>query len=96
MLNAMVWISKSGAPWRDLPQRYGPWESVYSRFQKWMQDGILDNIFRVLRMDAELEEIRMDATFIKAHQHSAGAKKAGLETKSDTAEVEIAPKSTQP
>jgi transposase len=46
MLNAVAWIARSGAPWRDLPERYGPWESSYSRFLKWIDDGILDNIFR--------------------------------------------------
>lgn len=81
MLNAMVWIARSGASWRDLPERYGPWESVYSRFKKWIDDGILDNIFRVLSLDAELEELSIDASIVKAHQHSAGAKKGGLQTK---------------
>lgn len=81
MLNAMVWLARSGAPWRDLPERYGPWESVYSRFQKWLNDGILDNIFRVLSMDAELEELSIDGSIVKAHQHSAGAKKGALPTK---------------
>ncbi len=51
MLNGMVWIARSGAPWRDLPERYGPWNSVYSRFRKWIDDGILDNIFRVLSLE---------------------------------------------
>ena len=46
MLNAMVWIVRSGAPWRDLPERHGPWETVYSRFHKWIEDGYLYNIFR--------------------------------------------------
>lgn len=81
MLNAMIWIARSGAPWRDLPERYGPWESVYSRFRKWLEDGYLDNIFRVLRLDAELEELSLDATIVQAHQHSAGAKKGGLKTR---------------
>lgn len=81
MLNAMVWIARSGAPWRDLPERYGPWESVYSRFKKWINDGVLDNIFRVLSLDAELEELSIDASIVKAHQHSAGAKKGGSPTK---------------
>ncbi len=44
MINAMVWIARSGAPWRDLPERYGFWKTVYSRFRKWIGDGILDNI----------------------------------------------------
>ena len=72
MLNGMVWIARSGAPWRDLPERYGPWNSVYSRFRKWIDDGILDNIFRVLSLEAELYELSLDATIVQAHQHSAG------------------------
>ncbi len=77
MLNAVVWIARSGAPWRDLPERYGPWESAYSRFRRWIDDGILDNIFRLLSMDAELREISVDASIVRAHQHSAGARKDG-------------------
>jgi transposase len=42
ILNGIVWIARSGAPWRDLPARYGPWETVYSRFCKWIDDGVLD------------------------------------------------------
>lgn len=95
MLNAMIWIAKSGAPWRDLPERYGPWESVYSRFRKWIDDGILDNIFRILSLDAELEELSLDASIVQAHQHSAGAKKGGLPTRSGTAAAEPAQKSMQ-
>ena len=81
MLNGMIWIARSGAPWRDLPERYGPWESVYSRFRKWIEDGILDNIFYILSLDAELDDLSIDASIVKAHQHSAGAKKGGLQTK---------------
>lgn len=95
MINAMVWIVRSGAPWRDLPERYGPWKSVYSRFRKWIEDGILDNIFRILSLEAELDELFLDATIVKAHQHSAGAKKGGLPMKSDTAAQVQAPKSMQ-
>ena len=79
ILNAMVWIAWNGAPWRDLPERYGPWETVYSRFRKWINDGILDNIFRVLSLDAELDELFMDSSIVQAHQHSAGAKKGAFQ-----------------
>lgn len=95
MLNGMVWIARSGAPWRDLPERYGPWKSVYSRFRKWIEDGVLDNIFRVLSLEAELDELFLDATIVKAHQHSAGAKKGGLPMKSGTAVEGQVPKSMQ-
>lgn len=87
MLNAMIWLARSGAPWRDLPERYGPWETVYSRFRKWIDDGILDNIFRILRLDAEREELSIDASIVQAHQHSAGAKKGGQPVKSVIAVV---------
>ena len=56
MLNGMIWIAKSGVPQRDLPEHYGSWESVYNRFRKWIEDDILDNLFRILSMDVELEE----------------------------------------
>jgi transposase len=95
MINAMVWMARSGAPWRDLPERYGPWKTVYSRFRKWIEDGILDNIFRVLSLEAELEELFLDASIVQAHQHSAGAKKGGLQTKLDIVAAEQATKSMQ-
>ena len=95
ILNAMLWIARSGAPWRDLPERYGPWETVYSRFRKWINDGILDNIFRVLCLDAELDELFMDSSIVQAHQHSAGAKKGGLPMKLDEAVADPAVKSMQ-
>ena len=79
ILNGIIWIARSGAPWRDLPERYGPWETVYSRFRKWIDDGILDNIFRILSLEAELEELSLDASIIQAHQHSAGAKKGAFQ-----------------
>ena len=75
ILNGIVWIARSGAPWCDLPERYGAWQTVYSRFRKWIDDGIIDNIFRVLSLDAELTELSIDASIVQAHQHSAGAKK---------------------
>ncbi len=81
ILKGIVWIARNGAPWRDLPERYGSWQTVYSRFRKWIEDGTLDNIFRVLSLEAELTELSIDASIVKAHQHSAGAKKGGHQTK---------------
>ena len=65
ILNGMIWIARSGAPWRDLPERYGAWQTVYSRFRKWIEDGILDNIFRVLSLEAELTELSIDALLLR-------------------------------
>ena len=80
--NGIVWLARSGAPWRDLPERYGPWETIYSKFRKWLDDGILDNIFRILSLDADLSELMMDGTIVRAHQASAGAKKGAQSRKS--------------
>ena len=93
IMNGIVWLARSGAPWRDLPERYGSWKTVYSRFRKWIDDGILDNIFRILSLEAELEELSIDASIIQARQHSAGAKKGGLQMKSGIVVEEPAPKS---
>ena len=95
ILKGIVWIARSGALRWDLPERYGSWQTVYSRFRKWIDDGILDNIFRILSLEAELEELSIDASIVQAHQHSAGAKKGGPRMKSDTAVEEPVPKSMQ-
>lgn len=79
MFNAILWIARSGAPWRDLPERFGSWKTVYSRFCKWRDEGVLNSIFIHLNEDADYENLSIDSTIVKAHQHSAGAKK-GLKT----------------
>ena len=77
MFNAIVWLARSGAPWRDLPERFGPWETVYSKFRLWLENAILDNIFRILALDCDPQDLSFDGTIVRAHQHSAGAKKGG-------------------
>ena len=73
MLNAMFCLARSGAGWEDFPERYGPWKTVYSRFCKWRDDGTLLLIFQSLNEDADMENLSLDSTVIKAHPHSAGA-----------------------
>ena len=75
MLNGIFWILRSGASWRDLPERYGPWQTVYKRFAKWSDAGIFERIFTDLAADADMQDISIDSTCIKAHKSSAGAKK---------------------
>lgn len=75
MLNAILWLARSGAGWEDLPERYGPWKTVYSRFCKWRDDGTFLRIFEVLTQDSDMENLSLDSTIIKAHPHSSGAKK---------------------
>ena len=75
MLNAILWIAKSGAAWRDLPERYGAWQTVYGKFKKWSDNAVFENIFLILSMDANIQDISLDSSCVKAHQHSAGAKR---------------------
>jgi transposase len=87
MLNGMIWIARTGAPWRDLPERYGKWTSVYSRFQRWRKAGIWDRIWSELqrqedaagKIDWEIHFV--DGTVVRAHQHAAGAKKVAQKPK---------------
>jgi transposase len=83
MLNGMLWINKTGAPWRDLPERYGPWKTVYSRFRLWSKREVFQKLFGHLTQDADTQDVSIDSTSCKAHQHAAGAKK-GLKTGSTT------------
>ncbi len=73
-VDAVLWIAKTGAPWRDLPERFGPWNSVWRRFDRWARKGIWHKIFKQLQ-DPDLEWLILDSTIIRAHPHAAGAKK---------------------
>jgi transposase len=73
-VNGVLWIAHSGAPWRDLPERYGLWNSVYQRFNRWAKAGIWACVFTALQ-DADDEWLMLDSTTIRAHQQAAGQKK---------------------
>lgn len=75
MLNGILWVARSGAAWRDLPERYGPWETAYKRFSQWQEAGIFETIFAELSVEADLQDMSMDSTVVKVHQSAAGAKK---------------------
>lgn len=77
-VNGVMWIARSGAPWRDLPRRYGKWGSVHRRFSRWASRGVWKAIFAALGLETDLEILMMDSTVVRAHQHAAGAKKGGL------------------
>jgi transposase len=71
-INAVLWIAKTGAPWRDLPERFGNWNSVWKRFDRWCRKGVWQRIADALQ-DPELKQLILDSTIIRAHQHAAGA-----------------------
>lgn len=75
ILNGIIWIARSGAPWRDMPERYGSWSTAYSRFMQWQKEGLFERIFKELCIDADLQDMCLDSTIVKAHQHGAGAKR---------------------
>ena len=75
MLSGMLWIVRSGEQWRELPEAYGPWQSVYARFAKWRDDGTLEAIFRALSADADMENLSLDSTCIKVHESANGGGK---------------------
>lgn len=73
-INAVLWIAKTGAPWRDLPERFGNWNSVFQRFNRWCKKGVWGRILQALGGDPDLEHLLLDSTVVRAHQHAAGAK----------------------
>jgi len=75
MLNGMLWLTRSGAQWRELPERYGPWQGVYARFRKWQAEGVLDLVFKALSSDFDGENLSLDSTCVKVHQSANGGKK---------------------
>ena len=81
IINGILWILRTGAPWRDLPNRYGPHGTVSSRFYRWRAAGIWDRIFATVQQQADAaghldwDVHFVDATVIRAHQHAAGAKR---------------------
>ena len=83
IINGIIWIARSGAPWRDMPERYGSWETAYTRFRELIDNGILFQMFRDLNIDADMQDLGLDSTIVKAHQHAAGGKKGAYHAKSD-------------
>jgi transposase len=80
IVNALLWLAKTGAPWRDLPERYGPWRTVATRFYRWTRSGLWQRILAELQQEGDAAgkldwTVHMvDGTSIRAHRHAAGAK----------------------
>ena len=94
-LEAVLWSARTGAPWRDLPTRFGNWNSIFQRFNRWAKSGRWQTIFEHLQ-DPDLEWLLVDSSVIRAHQHAAGARKKGGIKHSVDPKEDSAPKSMWP
>lgn len=80
VINGMLYKCKTGIAWRDLPERYGPWKTVYNRFWRWARNGTLTMLVKKVRVISEAiseldREVSVDSSIVRAHQHAAGARR---------------------
>lgn len=103
IVNGILWLDKTGAPWRDLPERYGPWRTVASQYYRWLHAGVWERVLAVLqaqgdqRGQVDWEWPHVDSSVIRAHQHAAGARRVNggpRSKRSDAAGAGSAPSST--
>ena len=73
-VEAVLWIVRVGSPWRDLPEAFGHWNSVFQRFRRWAKAGVFDKVFIALSGDADFEYAIIDGTIVRVHQHGTGAR----------------------
>jgi putative transposase len=73
-VESVLWMAKTGAPWRDLPEEAGLWNSTFRRFSRRCKRGVWSRILEQLSDDPDLEHVIIDGTIVRAHQHSAGGK----------------------
>ncbi len=87
-VEAVLWIMRTGSPWRDLPAELGHWHRTFVRFSRWREKGVWERVATALRGDADLEQLFIDSTIVRAHQHSAGAQKKQASRKSVVLEAD--------
>ncbi len=80
-VDAVIHRYRTGIPWRDLPESYGDWNNTHRRWSRWAKHGVWDRILAILMVDADNEYAMIDSTIVRAHQHSAGAKKKPEKTR---------------
>ena len=73
-LEAVLWIARTGSPWRDLHERFGNWNSVFRRFRRWAEKGVFESLFKSLSDDPDFEYAIIYGTIVRVHQHGAGAR----------------------
>jgi transposase len=75
VLNGIFWVLRTGAPWRDLPERYGPYTSAYNRFNRWRKAGIWDRLMDAIVKAHDGKVQMIDSSIVRVHQHASGVKK---------------------
>ena len=84
IINGLFWKLRSGAPWRDIPERYGPYQTIYDRYVLWRRDGTWDSILRALQVELDAQgkldwsQFNVDSTSIRGSRAAAGARRDGL------------------
>jgi len=73
-VEAVLWIARTGSPWRDLPETYGHWHRVYVRYSRWSRKGVWVQMMDALAADADLEHLMVDGSIVRVHQHGAAKK----------------------
>jgi transposase len=74
-VEAVLWILRTGSPWRDLPVELGGWHNTYTRFSRWGKKGVWQRVSEALSSAPDLQALLIDSTIVRAHQHAAGAQK---------------------
>ena len=73
-VEAVLWIIRTGSPWRDLPTDFGHWHRVYVRYNRWSKKGVWERIFTTMSDDPDLEYVMVDGSIVRVHQHGAAKK----------------------
>jgi len=80
-VNGVLWVLRSGARWSDLPERYGKYKSVHTRFMRWARSGVWERLFADLVQDKKNQYLMIDSTLVRAHQQAATGRKKGAKTR---------------
>jgi putative transposase len=94
-VEAVLWMGRTGAPWRDLPPELGNWHTTYTRFARWAKTGVWQSVLEAISGDRDLEEVMLDSSAVRAHPHAAGALKKTAHRLWAVLGADSAPRSTR-